>query len=371
MNQDPVRINQVHWTRVFPFLRLFEAASLGCGLTVLLLAFVCLVVSWVGSGLLNRVLSDGTITAVCEFPWPEYARANGTGTSDIGPREAWLTTKVLPSAVASLSVSAARVCFEGQATIPFASQRFVSSAPWLLSLDLMVWNALVLCFFGTAIARTVATQFCRQTRTGVFGALRFAGGRLRHNLLSTGLVLLFLAVLRGLLFSAIIVSQWGAVGQWAASLLWGFIVLTVIALALMLVLGGVAWLLSLAAIGTDRCSGAEGLSRSISYALSHRLWTACGMVTVTAVALLTRWLLELLVAVGVNGLPSQLRNGPNDVLRRGWMLGIELVPHVAHLSVFLTGITILYVLLRQKEDGINTQEIDGAVLHLPGSSSNL
>ena len=109
MNQDPVRINQVHWTRVFPFLRLFEAASLGCGLTVLLLAFVCLVVSWVGSGLLNRVLSDGTITAVCEFPWPEYARANGTGTSDIGPREAWLTTKVLPAAVGSLSVSAVRV----------------------------------------------------------------------------------------------------------------------------------------------------------------------------------------------------------------------------------------------------------------------
>ena len=361
MNQDPVRINQVHWTRVFPFLRLFEAASLGCGLTVLLLAFVCLLVSWGGSGLLNRVLSDGTITAVCEFPWPEYARAHGTGTSDLGPREAWLTTKVLPSAVGSLSVSAARTCFEGQTTIPFAAQRLASSAPWLLSLDLMVWNALVLCFFGTAIARTVATQFCCQTRTGVLGALRFAGGRLRHNLLSTGLVLLFLAVFRGLLFSANSVSQWGGVGQWVASLLWGFIVLTVIALALMLVLGGVAWLLSLAAIGTDCCSGAEGLSRSISYVLSHRLWTACGMVTVTAVALLVRWLLELFVAVGVNGLPTQLRDAPNDAWRRGWMLGIELVPHAAHLSVFLTGITILYVLLRQKEDGIDTQEIDGAV----------
>jgi len=360
MNQDPVRINQVHWTRVFPILRLLEAASLGCGFTALLLAFVGLVVSWAGSGLLNRALSDGTITAVCEFPWPEYARVEGVLAGDIGPREAWLTTKVFPSAVGSLSVSAARVCFEGQTSIPIVSYGPVSSTPWLLSLDLMVWNALVLCFFGTAIARTVATQFCRQTRTGVFGALKFAGGGLRHSLLSTGLIILFLAIFRGLLFIADVVSQWGAVGQLAASLMWGFIVLTVIALVLMLVLGGVAWLLSLAAIGTDRCSGAEGLSRSISYVLSHRLWTACGFVIVTAVALLVRWLLELLVAVGVNGLPAQLRGGPSDGLRRGWMFAIELIPHAAHLSVFLAGITILYVLLRQKEDGISTEEIDGA-----------
>ncbi len=59
MNQDPVRISQIHWTKVFPFLRLFEASSLGCGLTVLLLGYVGLVVSWTGSGLLNRVFSGG------------------------------------------------------------------------------------------------------------------------------------------------------------------------------------------------------------------------------------------------------------------------------------------------------------------------
>ncbi len=60
-------------------------------------------------------------------------------------------------------------------------------------------------------------------------------------------------------------------------------------------------------------------------------------------------------------MPTQLRDGPKDAVRRGWMLGMELVPHVAHFAVFMTGITILYVLLRQKEDGIDIQEIDGAV----------
>jgi len=360
MNQDPVRVSQVHWTKIFPFLRLFEASSLGCGLTVLLLGYTCLLVSWTGSSLQNRLLSDGTITAVCEFPWPEYARADGAVTLDIGPRESWLTTKVLPSAVGSLSVSAARVCFEGRESIPFGPPQPVSAISWMLSLDLLVWNALVICFFGTAIAHTVASQFCRQSRTGLFSSLKFAAGRLRHSLLSTGLVLLFVTVLRGLVFLADLLSQWGSIGQLTASLTWGFIILTSVCLALMLVMGGAAWLLSLSAIGTDRCSGGESLSRSISYVLSHRLKTAWGFIIVTALALLVRWLLELLIAVGVNGLPTQLREAPSDGLRRCWMLSIELIPHAAHLSVFLTGVTILYVLLRNREDGISIEEIDGA-----------
>jgi len=360
MNQDPVRISHVHWAKVVPFLRLFEASSIGCGLTVMLLAYAGLVISWTGSGLLNRFLSDGSITAVCEFPWPEYSRAEGEIPLDIGLWESLLTTKTLPSTLGSLSVSATRVCFEGRHSVPVTPFRPVSFTSWMLSLDLMVWNALVLCFFGTAIARVVATQFCRDSRTGLIGAAKFAGTQYRQSLLSTGLVLLFLVVLRGLLFAADLVTRIGSVGQLAASLVWGLLVLTTIVLTLTLVIGGVAWLLSLSAISTDRCTGAEALSRSISYVLSHRLKTAFGLIIVTAVALAVRWLLELLVAVGVNGLPEQLRNGPSDGLRRTWVLAIELVPHAAHLSVFLAGVTILYVLLRTTEDGISTEEIDGA-----------
>jgi hypothetical protein len=360
MNQDPVRISQIHWTKVFPFLRLFEASSLGCGLTVLLLGYVGLVVSWTGSGLLNRFLSDGSITAVCEFPWPEYSRAEGNTPLDIGPVESLLTTNVLPSTLGSLSVSATRVCFEGQHLIPVAPFRPVSSTSWMLSLDLMVWNALVLCFFGTAIARTTATQFCHDSRTGLLGVVKFSGSQLRQSLLSTGLILLFLAILRGLLFAADLMTRLGSIGQLAASLIWGLLVLISVALTLTLLLGGAAWLLSLSAISTDRCTGAEALSRSISYVLSHRLKTIFGFVIVTGLALLLRWLLELLVAAGMNGLPVPLREGPSNGLRRIWGLAIELIPHAAHLSVFLSGTTILYVLLRNREDGISVEEIDGA-----------
>lgn len=360
MNQDPVRISQVHWTKVVPFLRLFEASSIGCGLTILFLAYVGLIVSWMGSGLLNQFLSDGSITAVCEFPWPEYSRAGGNTPLKIGPVESLLTTKTLPSTLGSLSVSATRVCFEGRHSIPIGPFQPTPSTSWMLSLDLMVWNALVLCFFGAAITRAVATQFCRDRRTGTIEAVTFSGSQLRQSLLSTGLMLLFLAILRGLLFAADLITQIGSAGQLAASVLWGLLVLTTIALTLTLVIGGTAWLLSLSAISADRCTGAEALSRSISYVLSHRLKTAIGLVIVTSVALFVRWLLELLVAVGVNGLPAQLRTGPSDGLRRTWVLAIELLPHAAHLSVFLAGITILYVLLRNTEDGISIEEIDGA-----------
>ncbi len=361
MNQDPVRISQVHWTKVLPFLRLFEASSIGCGLTALLLAYAGLIVSWTGSGLLNRFLSDGSITAVCEFPWPEYSRAGGNTPLKIGPVESLLTTKTLPSTLGSLSVSATRVCFDGRHSIPVGPFQPTPPTSWILSLDLMVWNALVLSFFGIAITRAVATQFCCDSRTGPLIAIQFSMSQLRQSLLSTGLMLLFLAILRGLLFAADLMTQLGSVGQLAASLVWGLLVLTTIALTLTLVIGGAAWLLSLSAISTDRCTGAEALSRSISYVLSHRLKTAIGLAIVTSVGLFVRWLLESLVAVGVNGLPAQLRNGPPDGMRRLWLLAIELIPHAAHLSVFLAGITILYVLLRNKEDGINIEEMDGAV----------
>ena len=257
MHQDPVRVGQIHWSRVFPLLRLFEAASWGTGLTVLVLAGAGLVVSWTGSALLNRMLSDGTITAVCEFPWPEYGRFDGTATADLCVRESWLTTQTLPSAVGNLFVSATRVCLGHRTVVPWTSQPPVPSASWILSADLMVWNAVVLCFLVPAVARVTATGFCCRDRVGMVDAIRLAAESLRHSLLSTGLMLLFLAVFRGLLALADLAARWGTAGSLLVSCLWGGLLLTAIVLAVMLVLGGIAWLLSLAAIGTDRCSGAE------------------------------------------------------------------------------------------------------------------
>ncbi len=361
MNQDPVRISQVHWTRVFPLLRLFQAASLGCGLPAFLLAYACLLVSWTGSGLANRILSEGSITAVCEFPWHAYARLQGKADRNINARELLATTRLLPAPVSSLKTSTSYTLFDSSLSTLSGPDSDRQSVPWLLSLDLMIWNALVLGFFGTAIARSVATSFCSQTRSGIFRSLRYCGRHLRATLLSTGLIVAFLAILHLMLWSAELATRFGSMGEIAVSIVWGPIFVMGAALVLVFVVGGAAWLLSLSATGTDGCSGADALSRCISYVLSHCLWSACGVMVVTAIALTVRCLAQLILIAGHLALPEQLRTADPGVVRRIWMFMVELTPDAVHLSVFLSGLTVLYVLLRQKEDGISLDEIDGAV----------
>jgi hypothetical protein len=358
MNQDPVRVSQVHWTRVFPMLRLLQAASLGCGLSAFSLAYTCLLVSWTGASLANHLLSDGSITAVCEFPWQEYAQLQGTLDPQVDQQMDLQTTRVLPAPVSSLAASSSQTLFADR--LPILS-RPLPQVPWLLSLDLMIWNALVLGFFGTAIARSVASSFCSGSRSGVFRSLACAVRHLRATLLATGLMVAFLGILCAMLRCAEWVTSAGAVGQLIVSVTWGMVFCIAVGLILVFVIGGLAWLLSLSATGTDSCTGADALSRCISYLLSHRLWSAFGLLTATMIAVAARFLSQVIIRTVVATLPAGVNNLENDVVRRFWIFLIELIPHAVHLSVFLSGITILYVLLRRKEDGIATSELDGAV----------
>ena len=361
MNQDPARVSQIHWMQVFPLLRLFRAASLGCSLPPFLLAYACLLASWTGCSVANHFLSDGSITAVCEFPWHTYAHLQGKADRGISVRDLVATTQVLPAPLSNLETSTSYLLFGSSLSSLFGRNPGRQSVPWLLSLDLIIWNALVLGLFGTAVARSVATSFCNQSRSGVFLSLRYSGRHLRATLLATGLIVAFLAILHLMLRCAELIMQFGSIGEAAIHIVWGPIFLTATALVIVFIVGGTAWLLSLSATGTDGCSGADALSRCISYILSHGLWSAGGIMVVTVTALTVRWLVQLILIGGHLALPEQLQAGDFGVVHRIWMFIVELTPDVIHLSVFLSGLTVLYVLLRQREDGIHLGEIDGAV----------
>ena len=361
MNQDPVRVSQVHWTRAFPLLRLFESASLGCSLSAVVLAYTCLAISATGSSLINAGLADNSAGTLSEFSWPELSHLEGGLHREIRHVKFWQTGSLFPPPVSSLRVSVRQTYFEHSLLASLFPRDLSRLSPWLFSTVMMLWNALVLGFFGTAISRTVATQFCLRSPTGILAAVRFAWQRWRDTLLAAGLVFVFLTVLKMFLGIADLVSRTSNVGELAVSIFWVMIFIVAVGLTLAFVVLGVAWLLSLAAIGTDGCSGTDSLSRSISYLLSHRLWSTSGVLVVTAIALTIRWLMEIMTVAGIGALSAQLINADLDAVRRGWMLAIYLIPHAVHLSVFLAGITLLYVLLRQREDGISTEEIDGAV----------
>ncbi len=228
-------------------------------------------------------------------------------------------------------------------------------------MTLTVWNALVLGLFGTAIARAVATDFCQQSGAGVVASVSYACRHWQSTLLATGLALAFPAGLRGLISLAGLLPELGSGGEWIAAAVWGIIFLLAVILALMFVVGGLAWLLSLAATGTDGCTGAEALSRCISYILSHPLWVAGAFTAITATGLAMRWVAELILAAGTAAMPAALLNLDSVMLTSGWLFVLRMIPHVFQLSVFLSGVTVCYVLLRQREDGIMIEEIDGAV----------
>lgn len=358
MNQDPVRVHQIHWTRVFPFLRLFQAGGLGCGLSTLILAYLCLLTCWTGSTLLTWGLTESVSDEVIGFsPTSWGLRLNWTG-----PLEFWESQPALPPPVHGLTETGADTFLE-RASLAwlFRTRSALFGTDWYVAPVLLVWNVLVLGLFGTAMARTVATEFCQHSRSGVIASLRYAGSHWKSTLLSTGLALAFPAVLKAMVAVASLVTRLDDAWQPVAGALWGLVLLASVVLALLCIVGGLAWLLSLAATGTDGCTGAESLSRCISYLLSHPVWTAAALVLVAVVSLSVRWVVEVILAAGAVAMPAEYLSMEPNQLIHGWLFFIRMIPHAFHLSAFIAGITVCYVLLRQREDGITTEEIDGAL----------
>ena len=105
--------------------------------------------------------------------------------------------------------------------------------------------------------------------------------------------------------------------------------------------------------------------------LSHKLLTACYLLVVVLVSnlatLLAQWLVDvsMLVVCGrVSGSIGHSNEIPSTILT-GWMTAVQQIPQAVHLGVFLSGITIVYVLLRETEDAVHLREIDGTVTRTP------
>lgn len=357
MNQDPVRVHQVHWSRVFPFLRLFQAGGLGWGLSTLVLALVCVLTSWTGSMLLFWLFNGTASSTAVGFCNTSF----GLRLQWQGPFEFWLLQPAFPPPVHGMRSAGAETFLSviGLRSL-VQSHAAGASGNWYASPVLLVWNALVLGQFGTAMARTVATEFCQQSRCGVIASVRYALRHWKSTLLSTGLVLAFPAGLKLAITLVSLVTRLGSFGELLAGAVWGLVLLASVVLALICLVGSLAWLLSLAAIGTDGCTGAEALSRCISYLLSHPFLAATALFVATVIALAMRWIMEIILAAGTMAMPpSFLSMDPNQLVN-SWLFFIRMTPHAVHLSAFMAGITVCYVLLRQREDGITTEELDGA-----------
>lgn len=338
MNQDPVSVSRVEWLRVFPVLNLYQAVRLAFRLRILIPSYIVLFCCLLGPFEQAEVTSQA-------FGGSFRAEAIASPTN-MPPRP----IVDLVTAVSGLTLGTYTSVRQG----------------WIV----LGWNVLLLGFFGLAIARSTATEFCQHTRTGVIAALQRAiqlapgmlGAACLAIIIST---LLLLPLCIGAIFrgdidpSAIVLLAWPLL-----------CLMSVIGVAAAIVTT-TGWLLSISAVSTDQCSGADALSRGISYVLSQKLRTTWYFAVIVALATLVKSLTELLTGFALTALRSRMPaevqfaeesiESASSVLVSGSHLLLQMLPDAVHLGTFLSGITIAYILLRQAEDGVQLREIDGAV----------
>ena len=148
----------------------------------------------------------------------------------------------------------------------------------------LIWGGLVLLTFGVAIARSAATEFCIHSRTGAVSALRFSFQHFTAGLVSTLLTAGIVAAPLLIVFVTGWMAEFVPVGSWLVVICWPILFLLGVVSVVATVVCLPGWMLSLAAIGTDQCSGADALSRGINYVLSHKLLTAFYLLVVVVVS---------------------------------------------------------------------------------------
>lgn len=325
MNQDPVTVSRIQWLRVFPILNLWQAVRMAFRLRVLI---PCVIVS----GLL---ILSGWSTPELQYCVPDICRCS--------PGQ--LLSLPIPLNILTVSIGGSET---GQSTACITSPVTVIPAVLLTSV------------LGIAVARSTATEFCRQTRTGVIASLWFSFAKIAAGLVSLVLAVLLTVIPFAACRLAVKVSTATAELTWLANFSFCVALALGTLTAATAIVCGAAWLLSLCAIGTDSCTGSDALSRSINYVLSHKLYTTIMLATSVllsrAAALIAFWFITAGSGILQVGSDDSVYPTSNMLSFSGTVTTI--VSSAVQLGVFLSAVTVSYILLRQAEDAVHLREVD-------------
>ncbi len=332
MNSDPVRVSRIDFLKAIPALRLFEAIPLAFSLQTLVPSLLAAMAgAWI----------------VQLFPFHESCQLFLDG----GP-----LSEFRPFLLIAMERTVRHI-----AVHEFAAG--VSALPRLLLLSV------VLAFVAVSVARTAGLRFCSNRRSGAIHSFRHA--RRSWVAITTGLTLAFaicgfpIVVFRASLLVTEVAPDMMTSGWLTALPGWVGAVLMIVVLTVC----GIGWLLSLAAIGLDSCDGPESLSRGICYVLSRFRMTVLQLLLVMMLTYLSAEAVSVICSraaglveagIGLKEAGIGLKYDSNAFRRNDpfWVL-TGVAADTFGLSVFFSGITVCYVLVRQAEDGVSLTEIDG------------
>lgn len=318
---NPVTVRRIEFLRAFPWLRLGRA--LGCALSF--------------SGLIIAVI--GVLVA----DWSRWALLQALPVTD------WLEPAWVDD-------------------VPPVQQVFVPfwnfhGTEWPLII-IGVVAALVGSFFGVALCRCAATEFCRDESASFRCSLQLAIRQLGSPLGAlaapvAGLVILSLLV-AGLSLPAFV----PALGAVWLRVLAPVISLLGIAAGVILLVLPLLWPLMMAAIAVDDSDGFDAFSRSFSFVTSHP-WMTAGLV---AAAYGVIWAASAVIGQGVamaawfvawsaDWTASDVALTESLIPATRWWL--QLFARAVQSSLFWSLATVVYLFLRQATDGKPLDQLTG------------
>ncbi len=331
MNQDSVTVNRIDWLRSFPILQLSKALRMGFRLRTFLpclLVSACFIISSFSISEVELSIDDDhwtVFSSPLSLPAPLSHVSEAVGS--LGPNCPKPVTELLYGCAAYL---------------------------------------LITTFLGITVARSTATEFCTATRTGAIQSLLFTAQHILSGLAAVTIMCLLASVPVVLLWlfgkiaigigtdSELLENVSVILGMPMAA----FVIVTTIVC-------GLAWLFSIAAIGTDRCSGSDACSRGICYVLSHKAYAL--LIVFVAVVLsnigagIIRWLIWHAIRIARSELtPLTILSEGHTSETLATTMSVILA-NTIQLGVLFSGLTIGYILLRKAEDAVPLREIDGAI----------
>ncbi|WP_437227811.1 hypothetical protein SH661x_000567 [Planctomicrobium sp. SH661] len=381
--------------RWLPWLRLLRGFRMAIDVRRMLIALVAVFLWSAGESLIpasSQNVSEGPRTV---WPWEESSTALGWGTLDTHvadfifsrPPE-WISIHPWIAPVQRFfhpMIRAVQPGWEILFTRPATTK--------MLSLLLLLFLGIsISAIFGGAISRMAAVDFARNEEISIRRSLRFSFGKYLSYLGAPLIACAGLAASWLFNFLAGLVASVPVVGEPLVAFFWCFPLLAGFIMAMILLGIGLGWPLMIAAISTEASDAFDGLSRAYSYLL-NRPWYAlflafCMLVYGTILLMFVQGMIQLTFQLttasfesGFYGnhdathrqLPSQI-HGPLEKLTDGisknaempevfstlrtfWTRVVMSIPAAFIFSYFWTMVTIIYFLLRKREDATPLNEV--------------